>query len=397
MSRRATRADIDARVPGAGALARRRRLAAPRGRRHGLRRCGRDDRHARHLPHPRNAGAPRGAGRLRLRDAGPRLGRDQPGRQRASRSSAGCRGSRAARRSPPSRCPSPTPAPTSRRCSAARASTASTPCSTARRRGSPTAASPTSTSSSHAARRRLARHRRAAQGLARHLGLHRRGRHAGLRDRRAHRRDRAASAGAAALHELPRAAGAAHRRRGRGLQGGDAHARRVPHLGRRGRARLRAPRPRRGAAARDDAAHVQPDLADFQLTQAKLAQMATTIDSAALLVYRAAWQRDQGRNVTKEAAMAKMVATEGAQQVIDAAVQIFGGLGVVSEQPVERLYREIRCAAHLRRRDRGAAAHHRARAAEGREGDDSAFQQRAARSASPTATRRRSSSIRSTS
>ena len=83
-------------------------------------------------------------------------------------------------------------------------------------------------------------------------------------------------------------------------------------------------------------------LADFQLTQAKLAQMATTIDSAALLTYRAAWQRDQGRNVTKEAAMAKMVATEGAQQVIDAAVQMWGGLGVVSEQPVERLYREIR-------------------------------------------------------
>jgi alkylation response protein AidB-like acyl-CoA dehydrogenase len=83
-------------------------------------------------------------------------------------------------------------------------------------------------------------------------------------------------------------------------------------------------------------------LADFQLTQARLAQMATTVDSAALLTYRAAWQRDLGRGVTKEAAMAKMVATEGAQQVIDAAVQMWGGLGVVSEQPVERLYREIR-------------------------------------------------------
>ncbi|MDM0111680.1 acyl-CoA dehydrogenase family protein [Variovorax sp. J22R133] len=83
-------------------------------------------------------------------------------------------------------------------------------------------------------------------------------------------------------------------------------------------------------------------LGDFQLTQAKLAQMALTIDSSALLVYRAAWQRDQGRNVTREAAMAKLAATEGAQQVIDAAVQIWGGLGVVSEQPVERLYREIR-------------------------------------------------------
>jgi len=83
-------------------------------------------------------------------------------------------------------------------------------------------------------------------------------------------------------------------------------------------------------------------LADFQLTQAKLAHMATAIDSAALLTYRAAWQRDQGHSVTREAAMAKMTATENAQQVIDAAVQMFGGLGVVSNQPVESLYREIR-------------------------------------------------------
>ncbi|MBW8831839.1 MAG: acyl-CoA dehydrogenase family protein [Burkholderiales bacterium] len=83
-------------------------------------------------------------------------------------------------------------------------------------------------------------------------------------------------------------------------------------------------------------------LADFQLAQAKLAQMATTVDSAALLTYRAAWQRDQGANVTREAAMAKMAATEGAQQVIDAAVQLFGGEGVRSGQVVESLYREIR-------------------------------------------------------
>ena len=83
-------------------------------------------------------------------------------------------------------------------------------------------------------------------------------------------------------------------------------------------------------------------LADFQLTQAKLAQMATMIDSAALLTYRAAWQRDQGQSVTREAAMAKMTATENAQQVIDAAVQMWGGMGVVCDQPVEKLYREIR-------------------------------------------------------
>jgi acyl-CoA dehydrogenase len=83
-------------------------------------------------------------------------------------------------------------------------------------------------------------------------------------------------------------------------------------------------------------------LADFQLTQAKLAQMATGVDAAALLTYRAAWLRDQGRRVTKQAAMAKLTATETAQQVIDAALQMFGGLGVVSGQPVESLYREIR-------------------------------------------------------
>ncbi len=83
-------------------------------------------------------------------------------------------------------------------------------------------------------------------------------------------------------------------------------------------------------------------LSDFQLTQAKLAQMATGIDASALLTYRAAWQRDHGPTVTKEAAMAKMTATETAQRVIDAALQLFGGLGVVSGQPVERLYREIR-------------------------------------------------------
>nr|WP_241023367.1 acyl-CoA dehydrogenase family protein [Paraburkholderia sp. Ac-20340] len=83
-------------------------------------------------------------------------------------------------------------------------------------------------------------------------------------------------------------------------------------------------------------------LGDFQLTQAKLAQMALTIDSSALLVYRAAWLRDQGESVTREAAMAKWHASEGAQQVIDAAVQLWGGMGVQSGTMVESLYREIR-------------------------------------------------------
>jgi len=83
-------------------------------------------------------------------------------------------------------------------------------------------------------------------------------------------------------------------------------------------------------------------LGDFQMTQATLARMATTIDGAALLTYRAAWQRDQGRTVTGEAAMAKLAATEGAQRVIDDAVQLHGARGIVSGTPVETLYREIR-------------------------------------------------------
>ena len=84
-------------------------------------------------------------------------------------------------------------------------------------------------------------------------------------------------------------------------------------------------------------------LAEFQMTQAKLADMATALEAAALLTYQAAWMRDvQGKQTTREVAMAKMMATESAQQVIDSAVQIFGGLGVKRGQMVERLYREIR-------------------------------------------------------
>jgi acyl-CoA dehydrogenase len=84
-------------------------------------------------------------------------------------------------------------------------------------------------------------------------------------------------------------------------------------------------------------------LKDFQLTQARIAQMATQIDASALLVYRAAWTRDNGApRVTREAAMAKMYATEAAQRVIDDALQLLGGRGVVVGHPVEQLYREIR-------------------------------------------------------
>jgi alkylation response protein AidB-like acyl-CoA dehydrogenase len=84
-------------------------------------------------------------------------------------------------------------------------------------------------------------------------------------------------------------------------------------------------------------------LADHQLTQAKLAEMALAVDASALLVYRAAWTRDTvSDRVTREAAMAKLFATEAAQRVIDDAVQLLGGRGVVAGHPVERLYREIR-------------------------------------------------------
>ena len=84
-------------------------------------------------------------------------------------------------------------------------------------------------------------------------------------------------------------------------------------------------------------------LADLQLTQAAIGDMATEIDAAALLTYRAAWRRDvQKLPTTREAAMAKMAATESGQRVIDRAVQIFGGRGVMRGEIVERLYREIR-------------------------------------------------------
>lgn len=99
----------------------------------------------------------------------------------------------------------------------------------------------------------------------------------------------------------------------------------------------------------ETAAHVKQrhlfgaPLASLQLTQAKIAEMALAIDAAALLVYRAAWTKDSGvPRVTREAAMAKLFATEHAFRVIDDAVQLFGGRGVRKGEIVERLYRDIR-------------------------------------------------------
>lgn len=84
-------------------------------------------------------------------------------------------------------------------------------------------------------------------------------------------------------------------------------------------------------------------LADLQMTQGAIADSATEIDAAALLIYRAAWTKDRGAaRVTREAAMAKLFATEMAQRVIDRAVQLHGGLGVTKGVKVEELYREIR-------------------------------------------------------
>jgi acyl-CoA dehydrogenase len=84
-------------------------------------------------------------------------------------------------------------------------------------------------------------------------------------------------------------------------------------------------------------------VADFQMTRAAIADMAMELDAARLLVYRAAWTKDRGATrVTREAAMAKLYATEAAQRIIDRAVQIHGGIGVQRGVVVERLYREIR-------------------------------------------------------
>ncbi|UWQ96400.1 acyl-CoA dehydrogenase family protein [Rhodobacteraceae bacterium M385] len=98
------------------------------------------------------------------------------------------------------------------------------------------------------------------------------------------------------------------------------------------------------AVARVNARHVQgAPLSDLQMVQGHIADMAVDIDASALLIYRAAWTKDSGApRITREAAMAKLFATDHAQNVIDKAVQLHGGDGVRSGQAVEKLYREIR-------------------------------------------------------
>ena len=84
-------------------------------------------------------------------------------------------------------------------------------------------------------------------------------------------------------------------------------------------------------------------LADLQMTQAAIADMVADVDAAALMVYRAAWTKDAGADrITREAALAKMVATEAAQRVVDRALQLHGGAGVVKGNKIEELYRDVR-------------------------------------------------------
>jgi acyl-CoA dehydrogenase len=139
--------------------------------------------------------------------------------------------------------------------------------------------------------------------------------------------------------------------------GADALLGQVDHGFKLGMATLDRLRPTVGAAACGMAARAldeavahagsrrqfgQP-LGDFQLVREKLGRMATELDAARLLVYRAAWLKDRGAaRITSEAAMAKSFATEAAQRIVDEAVQILGGAGVLIGSPVERLYRAVR-------------------------------------------------------
>jgi hypothetical protein len=83
-------------------------------------------------------------------------------------------------------------------------------------------------------------------------------------------------------------------------------------------------------------------ISEFQAIQYKLVDMATSIDAARLLNYRAAWMLDRGQRVTKESAMAKLFASEAAVRVADEAVQIHGGYGFIKDYPVEKFYRDVK-------------------------------------------------------
>jgi acyl-CoA dehydrogenase len=127
------------------------------------------------------------------------------------------------------------------------------------------------------------------------------------------------------------------------VQGRDVGAGCVPHHRGGGGAGHGAARAGRGAGAGAGAAHPGGGAVGLQMVQGHLADMALKVDAAALLIYRAAWVKDMGApRVSREAAMAKLYATEAAQEVIDMAVQLHGGDGVRHGSVVESLYREIR-------------------------------------------------------
>jgi alkylation response protein AidB-like acyl-CoA dehydrogenase len=83
-------------------------------------------------------------------------------------------------------------------------------------------------------------------------------------------------------------------------------------------------------------------ISDFQAIQFMLADMATELDAAALLTYRAAWLKDNGHKITKESSMAKLFASEAGVRVCDRALQVFGGYGYVKDFPVEKFYRDVK-------------------------------------------------------
>ena len=213
------------------------------------------------------------------------------------------------------------------------------PCSTARRPGSPMAASPISTSSLRAPARRRAprdfphsscRPTRRASTVAERLEV-------------------------IAPHPLARLsfdnvalpAGSADRQARRRVPHRHVGARRVPLDRRRRGARLCPPRARRERwRARPSAKLFGAPMAELQMVQGHIADMALDVDAAALLVYRAAWTKDMGAaRVTREAAMAKLFATDRAQEVIDKAVQLHGGDGV-RQRPSSKasIARSARCA-----------------------------------------------------
>jgi alkylation response protein AidB-like acyl-CoA dehydrogenase len=90
------------------------------------------------------------------------------------------------------------------------------------------------------------------------------------------------------------------------------------------------------------AANSVDPISEFQAIQHKLVDMATDIDAARLLNYRAAWMMDHGRRVTKESAMAKLFASEAAVRMANEAVQIHGGYGFIKDYPVEKFYRDVK-------------------------------------------------------